>query len=444
LSRNLSFGCLRRKKNAALLSFALAVAAISSGCRASSLGASAAEIPTTAVQQSDLQIKVFTTGTLRTTRSTTLAAPAIAGGTLRITRLARSGTPVHAGDVVLEFDPNQQEYNLSQNRSDLQQAEQEIIKAKADADVQTAEDQTALLKARYAVRQAELEVSKNELISQIDAQKNLLALEEAKRALAQLQKDVQSHSVSNEAALAVSTEKRNKARIAMQQAEQNIQNMRVKSPLDGLVIVRGNEDSTGGFFFTGMTLPDYQVGDQANPGSVVAEVIDMNQLEISAKVGETERANLKSGLAAEAQVDALPGQTFSGKLVSIASSAGGMFWGQDSEKKFEVTIRLDRTDARLRPGFATRLTILGDNMPRALSLPREAVFEKDGKSRVFVKQSDGFVPQEVKVIALSEGRAVVDGLSSGTLVALVNPENHTAAKSKSEGVAAPAFGPGAN
>jgi hypothetical protein len=394
------------------------------------------------VQQSDLQIKVSTTGALRTTRSTNLAAPPIAGGTLRITALARSGTAVHTGEVVVEFDPAQQQYNLAQSRSDLQQAEQEIIKAKADARVQAAEDQTALLKARFAVRQAELEVSKNELISQIDARKNLLSLEEAKRALTQLEKDIQSHSASNEASLAVSTEKHNKAAIAMKRAEQNIRDMRVKTPIDGLVIVHPNEDSTGGFFFTGMSIPDYQAGDQANPGSVVAEVIDIAQLEIAAQVRETERANLKSGLVAQVRVDALPGQSFSGKLGTIASSGGDRFWRDESGNKFEVTIRLDQADQRLRPGYGTTLTILGERLPNALWLPREAVFEKEGKSRVFVKRGGTFTPQEVKILAVSEGRAVIEGLSSGTLVALVNPETRNEGKNKPGGVVAPTLSAG--
>src|SRR5205085_1035979 len=123
----------------------------------------------------------------------------------------------------------------------------EIVKAQADAAVQTAEDQTALLKAKYAVRQAELEVSKNELVSKIDAQKNILGLDEAKRALAQLEQDIRSHSASNKAALAISEEKRNKARLAMNQAEENIKKMTITAPIDGLVVIEGNRDSMGGW-----------------------------------------------------------------------------------------------------------------------------------------------------------------------------------------------------
>ena len=225
----------RSKKTALLL--LLALGASCTACRQTTVLATDTEIPTTTVKEAKLQLKVFTTGALRTSQSRAITAPPIAGGTLQIITLARSGGQVHTGDIVLEFDPSEQEYNLAQNRSDLAQAEQEIVKAKADADVQAAEDQTALLKAKYAVRRAELEVTKNELISSIDAQKNLLALEEAKRALAQLQQDIQSHSASNQAALTLTEEKRHKARLAMEQAEQNIKNMHITSPIDGLVVI---------------------------------------------------------------------------------------------------------------------------------------------------------------------------------------------------------------
>ncbi len=235
-------------------------------------------IPVIRVKRGELDLNVYTTGGLRATRTAMLVAPPVGGGTLQIVRLAKTGTLVKAGDVVIEFDPSEQEYNLEQNRSDLLQAEQEITKAKADAAVQVAQDQVALLKAKFDVRQAQLDVSRNELLSAIDAKKNLLKLEEARRALAQLEQDVKSHAASNRAALAVSQEKRNRARLAMQQAQQNIENMRVRSPINGLVEVRENREAAGGVFF-GQILPEYREGDQVFPGSFVAQVLDTEQME---------------------------------------------------------------------------------------------------------------------------------------------------------------------
>jgi HlyD family secretion protein len=425
-----------------MLLLLLAAEGSSIGCNQATVLATDMEIPTATVKEVNLQLKVFTTGDLRSVQSRVITAPPIGGGTLQIITLARSGSPVHAGNVVVEFDPSQQEYNLGQNRSDLAQAEQEIVKAKADADVQTAEDQTALLKAKYAVRRAELEVSKNELLSSIDAQKNLLALNEAKRALAQLQQDVQSHSASNQAALAISMEKRHKAQLAMDQARLNIKNMHVTSTIDGLIVIRGNTDSTGGNFWQGMMLPDYHVGDQANPGSTIAEVVDISHLEVSARVGETDRTNVKVGQTAEVSVEAVPSEQFSGRVQNVAGAATHEFWEDNTSRKFDIGIQLDRADARLRPGFAVRVNILGDNLSKAVSIPSEAVFDHAGKKVVYCQRGRGFETQEVKVRALSEGRAVLEGVSPGTVVALVNPEKKRTAEDKSSGPPNPSLGPG--
>jgi HlyD family secretion protein len=428
------------RARAATCLLALALGSGGVACRQTTVLAGDAEVPTTTVKEVDIQLKVLTKGAIHTEQSRVISAPPIAGGTLQIVQLAGAGAHVHAGDVVLEFDPSQQEYNLAQNRSDLEQADQEIVKAKADGAVQTAEDQTALLKARYGVRKAELEVSKNEILSQIDAQKNALALEEAKRALTQLEQDIHSHGASNEAALAISQEKHHKARLEMDQAELNMKNMKIASPIDGLMVIHGNRDSTGGFIMGGMTLPDYHVGDQVNPGSSIAEVIDSSHLEISAEVGETDRTNLKTGQAVEIKVDALPGESFTGKVRTVGGATAREFWDDNSKHKFDVAVQLDQADPRLRPGFEAQLSILGDHLTRAVSLPAEAVFEHDGKKIVYCERGRGFEMQEVKVLALSEGRAILEGVPVGTIVALVNPDKKRSGKPKESGSATPSLG----
>ena len=418
----------------------LALASSGVACRQATALAGEMDIPTATVKEADLQLKVVTTGALRTKESMMIAAPAIGGGTLQIIKLARFGSPVHKGDVVLEFDPSEQEYNLAQNRSDFEQAEQEIVKAKADAAVQTAEDQTALLKAKYTVRRAELEVSKNELLSKIDAQKNVLALNEAKRALAQLEQDVRTHGASNKAALEISEEKRNKARLAMDQAEDNIKKMTVTAPIDGLVVVHPNIESTGGWYF-GQPLPDYHVGDQVNPGSSIADVIDISHLEVSAQVGETDHSNLKPGQSVDIRVYALPNDTFTGKVEMVGAATSQNSWRGTSEHKFDVTVLLDKPDPRLRPGFAARLVIHGDKLSHAVSIPSEAVFDREGKKIVYCKRNRSFEEQEVMLRALSDGQAVLEGLQPGTVVALVNPEARGSEKAK-ENSSGPPMGPG--
>ena len=216
--------------------------------------------------------------------------------------------------------------------------------------------------------------------------------------------------------------------------------MRIASPIDGLMVIRGNRDSTGGFFSGGMTLPDYHVGDQVNPGSTIAEVNDSSRLEISAQVDETDRTNLKTGQAVDIQIDALPGESFAGKVRTVGGATAKEWWDDMSKHKFDVAIQLDRSDPRLRAGFEARLSILGDRLSRVVSLPAEAVFERDGKKVVYCQRGRAFEMQEVKVRAISEGHAILDGVSVGTVVALVNPEGKRPGKSKEAASTAPSLG----
>lgn len=381
----------------------------------------ALDVPVGTVKRGDLAMRVIVTGELRASHSQMLTAPPIGGGALQITHLVHTGAAVKKGDLVIEFDPAEQKYNLEQQRSELLQAEQEITKAKADAAVVAAQDKVALLKARFDVRRAELDVQKNELVSAIDAQKNNLALEGAKRVLAELEQDVKSRSASNRATISLAQEKRNKAKLAMDQAQGNIEKMRVTAPMDGLIALEKNEGAAGGIFFSGMTLPEYHEGDQVEPGRTVGQVIDPSDLELAAKVGELERDNIKLDEAVDLELDALPGEIFHGMVKTLGSSNTRMFWDEDSGTKFEVSVKLTGVDSRMRPGMTAQVFINGDTQKNVLYIPRQALFLKDGKRIVYMRNGNNFDPREVKVQAENESRAAIAGLGAGTEIALIDP-----------------------
>jgi HlyD family secretion protein len=380
------------------------------------------QIPTGIVKRGDLDMKVFVTGELRASHSEMMTAPPIGGGALQLTHLLHTGAPVKKGELVMEFDPSEQHFKVEQNRSELLQAEQEITKAKADAAVTTAQDKVALLKARFDVRRAELDVQKNELVSTIDARKNDLALEQAKRVLAELEQDVKSRSASNQATISLAQEKRNKAKLAMDQAQGNIDKMRVTAPMDGLVALQKNEGAMGGFCcFPGQTLPEYREGDQVQPGRTVGQVIDPSGLELVAKVGELERNNIKEGQSVDFQLDAFPGIDFHGKVKTVGSNNTRRFWEDDTATKFEVSITLATTDPRMRPGLTAHLYINSDPRKDVLYLPRQALFLKENKRLIYVRNGNNFDPHEVKIQAENESRAAIDGVGVGTEVALIDP-----------------------
>ena len=398
-----------------------AVVGVVAAVRRGSPAATGDDIPTGLAKRGDLDMKVYVNGELRASHSEMLTAPPIGGGALQITHLLHTGTAVKKGDLVMEFDPSEQRYKLDQNRSELMQADQEITKARADAAVVAAQDKVALLKARFDVRRAELDVLKNELVSSIDARKNDLALEQAKRVLAELEQDVKSRSASGEATISLAEEKRNKAKLAMDQAQDNINKMRVTAPMDGLVALEKNQGAAGGFFFSGMSLPEYHEGDQVEPGRSVGQVIDPKRMELVAKVGELERNNIKEGQLVDLQLDALPGSTFHGTVKTVGGNNARRFWEDDSSSKFEISVTLATTDAQMRPGLTAHVFINSDPQKNVIYAPRQALFLKENKRIVYVRNGNSFEPREVKIQAQNESRAAIAGISAGTEIALVDP-----------------------
>jgi biotin carboxyl carrier protein len=283
-------------------------------------------------------IRAYSRGELRAVRSATLSAPNLFG-TVQVTKIAPLGSLAHDKDLIVEFDDSERRASLEETQLEVDQIDEQIKKSQADLSISDSQDQVNLLKARYGVRRAELEVQRNELLAAIDAKKNLLNLEEAKRRLQQLESDVKSRHEQALAQLAVLREQRNKSVIDVQREKMRIAQTKLLSPMTGLVAIRQNRGQ--GFFFPGMQLPDIREGDTLQPGMPVADVLDLSEFEVVARVGELDRANLHEGQDVTIQLDAVPDKRFRGKIKSMSGSASANIFSGDPGKKFDVVFSID-------------------------------------------------------------------------------------------------------
>lgn len=392
-------------------------------------------IPTARVVREPVEVKVYTIGELRPSRTAMIVAPPVAGGTLQIVHIVKTGTHVDEGDVIVEFDPSEQEYALEQSQSQLDEADQQIKKMKADQAVRVAQEAVTLMTAQFNVRRAELTNRGNDLLGAIEARKNVISLEEARRKLEQLQRDIKSRASSDQADLAVQMVARSKAMMGMKLAQQNIDNMVVRAPIGGIVMLGQNLESlmtaSGGISISsGMEIPEYREGDQAYPGRLIAQIQNLDQMDVMSKVTETDRGSLNPGQPIDAWVDSKPLRKFAGKIKSLAASAASStssysyldFLEGLSTRSFDATFELDPQGEQLNPGVTTRVTVRGASVNDALSLPRQALFQKEGKPVVYVLRAENWEAREIKIKYLTESRAVIEGIAEGTEVALVNPD----------------------
>lgn len=294
-------------------------------------------IATATVRQGEIVVRTFARGELRAVRSATLTAPNLFG-TVQVTKLAEIGAFAHEKDLVIEFDDAELQSSVEEKQLEIDQIDEQYKKSEADLAIRNNQDQVELLRARYSVRRSELEVKRNELLSPIDQKKNQLNLEEAKRRLAQLQSDIKSRQEQAEAELAVLRERKQKALLEMARTRSRLNQVKVLAPMSGLIAIRQNASSRMGF---GFDVPDIREGDQVQPGMPIADVLDLSELEVVARVGELDRANLSENQEVVLALDAVPNEKFRGHIKSMSSTASSSVMSSDPAKKFDVVFSID-------------------------------------------------------------------------------------------------------
>ena len=295
-------------------------------------------IPVATVRQGDVVIRAYTRGELRALRSEALVAPNL-NGTVQVTRLAPLGAFAGEKNLIVEFDDSEVLSRIEETELGLESTDESIKKSEAELAIRANQDQVDLLSNQFAVQRAELQVKRNPLLAAIEQKKNTLSLDEAKQGLAQFQSDMQARRDQADASLALMRQQRQRSVIDLSRDQLRLRQTKLLSTMTGLVSIRQN--SFGGSRQMGAQVPDIREGDQVQPGMPVADVLDLSEMELVAKVGELDRANLVEGQEALIQLDALAGKIVHGKIKSLSATASANVQAGDPSKKFDVLFSID-------------------------------------------------------------------------------------------------------
>lgn len=384
------------------------------GVYAGLVAPSGATIPETVVRRGTVAFTIQARGELQGGNSEMLFAPMAGGGALAITELRESGDLVEVNDIVARFDTTEQEFRLREAQADLAEAEQQVTQAKSESAAKQEEINLALLQARSELELARIEMRRNELLPRINARQNELAVGSALGKVTQLEKDLSDRIATAQAGVAIQEAARQKAQLAAETAKRNIDSMTLRAKSPGYVARQQNQS---GDFNWGSYLPALQVGDTVRAGMAVAQIPDLKNWEITARIGELDRGHLAIGQASTVRVVALPGKPFTGKIKTIGGTTGPPW-----NRSFETRVALDNPTPELRPGMSVRIAIDTGDQKNVLWLPGQALFDSDGRKLVYLKSGGSYTPKEVKLVRRSESQVVVEGLSEGQIVALANPD----------------------
>ena len=358
------------------------------------------------------------TGLTEATRSYVVAAPLQAGGgagggggareSLVITRLAPPGARVARGDVLVEFDSQNQEKAAFEKAAEYRDFVEQIAKKRAEHEAARVKDESLREQAANKVEHLELEVLKNEMLAAIKAEKNNQDLDEARQRLAALRASFDLKRQAAGAELRVLEIKRDRAKAAMDHAAANATALTIRSSIDGLVVPRQ--------MWKGSGPADVQEGDQLNPGAPVLEVVNPASMQVRARVNQADVQHIRAGQRVTVRLDAYPDLVLPGRIAQVAPIAlPGSF--SSRVRTFSATVAIDGTSDRLLPDLTAAVDVELDRVRNALVIGRDAVRVENGRSFVRVRDGSGTATRDVTVGPGDDVHVVVTrGLRAGDVV----------------------------
>lgn len=182
---------------------------------------------------------------------------------------------------------------------------------------------------------------------------------------------------------------------ALALTQKRLKDTRVISPVDGFVQQRF-----------------VNPGEYLAAASKLLEVVIVDPLKLRTPVPERYARLARLGLALRIEVDALPGESFSGTLTRVAAGV------EHASRSLLVEAEIPNPEGKLRPGYFAHVTgVLGEET--ALFIPRSGLYRFAGVERVFVVTGNTVSSREVRS-GVEEGELIeiAEGLAENERVAV--------------------------
>jgi HlyD family secretion protein len=262
----------------------------------------------------------------------------------RIVRLAvKEGAMVKKGQFLLQIDPSTYEAEVQRARAAVASARADMARAKANFE----QSQSALQRSE-TIRKSNPTLVSDEQMEQL---RTTVDVNEALYNSA-------SHMVDQSVA-------------ALSNAQSNLAKTTINAPLSGKI-----------------TRLNVEQGETAVPGTfnkdaaLLLTISNMDTLETTVKVDETDVARVSVGDSAIVQIDAFPDTTFMGRVVEIANSsvrnpAAASSQSTDQAVDYEVKVMLLNPPRDTRPDFSATAKIITATRKQVLSVPIIALTVRD-------------------------------------------------------------------
>ncbi len=207
--------------------------------------------------------------------------------------------------------------------------------------------------------------------------------------------DSEARYISAVAALDLARAQLAQSEARLEELKINLANTNVISPVDGFVSRR-----------------NLDVGAFASQNQPVASVVDISSLRLVANVVERDLKAVNVGDRAQVEVDAFPGEKFSGRIARLAPVL------DPSTRTAPMEIEILNPQFRLKPGMYARVDLTVEDKQNALVVPKIALIDSQGERGVYQPSEDGRAKfKAVKVgIENNDQAEILEGLTEGEVI----------------------------
>ncbi len=199
----------------------------------------------------------------------------------------------------------------------------------------------------------------------------------------------------------------------------------VKAPKAGVVVL--------GKTWGEMGRRTLREGDRLRWRMKVADIADLSDLRVELRVDEASIHKVHVGQEAVVTPKGASEPGFKGEVASIGAVAREVQPFEDpnavpGQRSFDVLVRIHDPDVEvLRPGMAADIQFVLERLEQVLSVPVEAVFDREGRQVVYVQRGARFVARAVETGERNDEAVVIlKGLGEGERVALDDPTGQEA------------------
>ncbi len=316
-----------------------------------------AEVTVEKIATRDLEAIVSASGKIQPKKSVQISAETMG----KVVNLSvNEGDVVKMGQPLLQIDPRTLETQVQNREASLATARSMLDQTRSQVE-----------SAKVALRQVQDDFKRQEGLwkgglttkDAYDRAKN--TVNTAETSLLQTQQSVAAQ------------EQRIKAEEAnLNSAKYDLTKVRVVSPINGLVTKRNIEEGE-----TAM------IGTMNNAGTVLLTIADMSVIQAEVEVDETDIPFVAIGQPAKITIDALPDQTFPGKVTEVGNSPIVVTGAASTTRatNFKVVVVVQGVVPGVRPGFTCTSVITTATRTKVLSVPiqattvREMVLDEEGQ-----------------------------------------------------------------